>query len=263
MLLYGSPVDVHDFIRRLVDRQRRLRHLDQLLGEAVDEALGWWTHPMSSLPLNAATFESNIWSIISREVSQGGDASGLSNSSSPPDTSLAVLLQPGFPLDEEAVMQALPGFHPQIIAGLRRRAWREHVNTLGYSMDSRSSTWTQRELHLIQTDAEREIPNWPADEHVADFMLDVLLLVYSLLHLTSLLKQPFVNPCLKDGVSKLKIVREILAMLVLLTEKIVLMILLVPALLTEKIVRMILAVLVPLGLVVAVAPLTLVIAAEA
>ncbi|OLQ12696.1 Poly(A) polymerase pla1 [Symbiodinium microadriaticum] len=52
-------------------------------------------------------------------------------------------------------------------------------------------------------------------------------------------------------------------MLVLLTEKIVLMILLVPALLTEKIVRMILAVLVPLGLVVAVAPLTLVIAAEA
>ena len=60
-------------------------------------------------------------------------------------------------------MQALPGFHPQIIAGLRRRAWREHVNTLGYSMDSRSSTWTQRELHLIQTDAEREIPNWPAD----------------------------------------------------------------------------------------------------
>ena len=108
-LVHGSQADVQDLIRRLVDRQRRLRHLDQLLGEAIEE-LGWLQPGQHAVPLNAASFDAQIWARVSREAASGSQ--GPSVETLPPNTSPAVLLQPDFPPDVEAVHAALPGVLP-------------------------------------------------------------------------------------------------------------------------------------------------------
>ena len=38
-LVHGSPADVQDLLRRLLDRQRRLRHMDRLLGKRLKKPL--------------------------------------------------------------------------------------------------------------------------------------------------------------------------------------------------------------------------------
>ena len=164
-LVHGNLADVQDLIQRLVDRQRRLRYLDELLGEAIEEALGWIQPGQHAMPLNAASFETQIWERITREAASGSQATSVETL--PPNTSLAVLLQPGLPQDVSAVFAALPGFSPSVVAGLRRRAWQVHVQALGFERPRRPrGTGMARTLHLVQTDASVPVPNWPPDEPV-------------------------------------------------------------------------------------------------
>ncbi|CAE7894031.1 Catsper1, partial [Symbiodinium microadriaticum] len=111
-LVHGSQVDVVDFVRRVLDRQRKLRHEDRLLGEALEEAIAWLPHTQQALPLNAAEFDRSVYAHVARLVASGS-ATGSADPPAP-DTSLAVLLQPNFPEDTDAVSTALPGFSPAV-----------------------------------------------------------------------------------------------------------------------------------------------------
>ena len=143
-LVHGSQVDVVDFVRRVLDRQRKLRHEDRLLGEALEEAIAWLPHTQQALPLNAAEFDRSVYAHVARLVASGS-ATGSADPPAP-DTSLAVLLQPNFPEDTDAVSTALPGFSPAV--GTNTQADRYNVD---------------RSLYLVQTDPTTPIMNWPSD----------------------------------------------------------------------------------------------------
>ena len=49
-VVHGARVGVVDVIRRLMDRQRMLRHCDRLLAVAVEEALTWLPVPKAVMP---------------------------------------------------------------------------------------------------------------------------------------------------------------------------------------------------------------------
>ena len=163
-LAHGGQIDIIDFVRRLLDRQRKLRREEQLLGEALEEAITWLPHPQQALPLNAAEYERFVYNYIAR-LSASGSASGSADPP-PPDTSLAVLLQPNFPEDVDAVQAALPGYPPSMVAGLRRRAWRDHLRRLGYTQTASSVARRrdyERVLYLVQSDPNTPVLNWPPD----------------------------------------------------------------------------------------------------
>ena len=163
-LVHGGQVDVIDFIRRLLDRQRKLRREAHLLGEALEEAISWLPVPQQSLPLNAAEYERQVYNYVAQMTARGSAVG--STDPQPPNTSLAVLLQPNFPEDIPAVAEALPGYSPSLVAGLRRRAWRDHLRRLQYTPDSSSSPRRanhDRVLYLVQTDPSTPIMNWPHD----------------------------------------------------------------------------------------------------
>ena len=164
-LQYGGTVNIVEVIRRLLDRQRHHRHLDRLLGEALEECLAWIDHPQQALPMNAAEFERVIWEAVSLEASRGSSP-GSSSALPAPDNSLAVLLQPDLPADVEAVTAALPGYSPSVVHGLRRRVWRSHLRRIGYYPDHlpRADSWIPRPLHLVQANSSVPVLNWPVDE---------------------------------------------------------------------------------------------------
>ncbi|CAE7219725.1 unnamed protein product [Symbiodinium microadriaticum] len=85
-LAHGGQIDIIDFVRRLLDRQRKLRREEQLLGEALEEAITWLPHPQQALPLNAAEYERFVYNYIAR-LSASGSASGSADPP-PPDTQL-------------------------------------------------------------------------------------------------------------------------------------------------------------------------------
>ena len=151
-------MDVADLIRRLLDRQRRLRHCQRLLGEALEEAVTWLNIPSEAMPLNAATYEATIWAAVAREAALGE----VSSTSSPSYLSeLAVLLQPGFPETVEAIQHALPDMGMDRVAGLRRRAWQRHMQ--GVLGCSHMVQLPAQNLYLVQTNASAPIHNWPSE----------------------------------------------------------------------------------------------------
>ena len=163
-LVHGGQVDVVDFIRRLLDRQRKLAQEARLLGEALEEAITWLPNPQQALPLNAGEFDRMVYTYIAR-LTAGGSSAGSADPM-PPNTSLAVLLQPNFPMDFDAVENALPDYSPRLVAGLRRRAWRDHLRNIGYPHTSGSRCDIEgfdRVLYLVQTDPTVPIMNWPSD----------------------------------------------------------------------------------------------------
>ena len=98
------------------------------------------------------------------QLAAEGSASSSSSELPHPDNSLAVLLQPGFPETVEAVNEALPDYDPHIIAGLRRRAWQEHLRRLGFPATSRPPpVGYDRALYLVQVNQSMSIPNWPPE----------------------------------------------------------------------------------------------------
>ena len=89
----------------------------------MEEIVAWSHDPPTALRLNAATFEADLWGVIAMEASEGSKYRFVDT----PDSSLAVLLQPGFSDNGEEIRRALPGYSKRLIAGLRRRAWQSHV----------------------------------------------------------------------------------------------------------------------------------------
>ncbi|OLP87216.1 hypothetical protein AK812_SmicGene31587 [Symbiodinium microadriaticum] len=163
----GASVEEHDVLKaspNLPNRYNEQEDFKRFRGEVVT----WTPGSQASLPLNAATFEADIWGVITMEASEGSAA--VSSAVESPNTSLAVLLQPGFPASSDDIRRDLPGFSPRLIAGLRRRAWQAHVATtdllVGGDDDPAArqrGPWPARNLYLVQANASQEIPNWPAD----------------------------------------------------------------------------------------------------
>ncbi|CAE7630414.1 ANKRD17 [Symbiodinium sp. KB8] len=163
-LMHGGLVDVSDLIRRLL---------------ALEEAITWIQHPYQALPLNAAEFERVIFDCVSQLAAEGS-ASSSSSELPHPDNSLAVLLQPGFPETVEAVNEALPDYDPHIIAGLRRRAWQEHLRRLGFPATSRPPpVGYDRALYLVQSSVTRlALPIADACEYVVQLLVYMLLILH-------------------------------------------------------------------------------------
>ncbi|CAE7028561.1 unnamed protein product [Symbiodinium sp. CCMP2592] len=165
--IHGGQADIIDLIRRLLDRQRRLRHVDRLLSDAIEEALQWVHLPLVAVPLNSGTMEGHIWHTVSQQASFGSAPS----ESTPSQTasSPAVLLQPGFPRTIEEIVYALGDDYsePSRFAHLRRRAWRVHVHNILQAADGvlpANEPDQDRDLYLVQINEDMPIPNWPEDE---------------------------------------------------------------------------------------------------
>ena len=110
--------------------------------------------------------ELQIWDTISEQARHG---SSRSVAALPvPREDPAVLLQPGMPITMAEVTRAFdPAERPHTIAGLRRRAWRQHMETLhaqaGQALPE--GIWPaedDRRLLLLQTDEATEVTNFPA-----------------------------------------------------------------------------------------------------
>ncbi|CAE7470277.1 unnamed protein product [Symbiodinium sp. CCMP2592] len=165
--IHGGQADIIDLIRRLLDRQRRLRHVDRLLSDAIEEALQWVHLPLVAVPLNSGTMEGHIWRTVSQQASFGSAPSETTPSqvaSSP-----AILLQPGFPRTVEEIVYALGDDYsePSRFAHLRRRAWRVHVHNIIQAADGVLPGRDQGpdpDLYLVQLNEDIPIPNWPVDD---------------------------------------------------------------------------------------------------
>ena len=166
-LWHGNDADVIDLLRRLLDRQRVLNRYQAHVTVALEECLTWLRRSRHGLALNAATMESRLWGVIGRETATGDVTSALGC------TGLAephvALLHPGFPLNLDDVANILPGVEPTAVAGLRRRAWRAHVATLHQAAGRAvpSGRWPaedDRDLFLVQTNADEELANFPTDQ---------------------------------------------------------------------------------------------------
>ena len=128
-LVQGNVVDTVDVIRRLLDRQRQLRHRDRLLGVALEEILAWLRVPLSAMPFNARGMAQAICEEIRRQARHGSGRVG--DDFQNPRLDPAVLLQPDLPRTLDDVGRAFEhSERPSTVAGFRRRAWRQHVADL-------------------------------------------------------------------------------------------------------------------------------------
>ena len=163
-LIHGGTTDVVQFVHLMLARQRRLRHMDRLIGDAVTEALNWLQVPLQSEAMNAATYDTRVWQVITHEARFGSGPSETSPSqvvSAP-----SVLLQPGFPSSLWEMRNALPGTPNQTLHGYRRRAWRQATGRLfrEAGREPPVGIWPLEEdmdLFLVQRREEEGVPNWP------------------------------------------------------------------------------------------------------
>ena len=164
-LVHGDLVDVVELIAGLLDRQRHLRHMDNLIRDAIEEALLWIPMPLSSTPMNANTFQRNIWGAIARESEYGSGPS--SSTTSQLVTSPSVVLG-AFSATVDELRQLLPDRTASTVAGYRRRAWRVHAGRLLEGQGRLPSAGSNQErevdsdLFLTQADPTRGIAGWPA-----------------------------------------------------------------------------------------------------
>eukprot|EP00439_Symbiodinium_sp_Y106_P016342 s4554_g2.t1 len=131
--------DTIEVMRRFLDRQRRLRHQDRLIGEALEEILGWLRVPLSSCPFNGRSLEMEIWRTINEEAMRGSSSSSLPLV--PPTRDPAFLMQPGFPTSIDEMVNA---FDPA-----------EAIRTIG---DSGVVPGGPMQLHFIQPMDEMCLP---------------------------------------------------------------------------------------------------------
>ena len=151
-LLCGRA-DLHDLLRRLQDRQRRLSHLQRLTNVALEELCTWFSSPAHALPLNAGEAEEEIWGEISRHASAGGF--GVPASS--PNLVVSrptIMVGPDMPSAGQ-IAQALPGRSQTQLASMRRRLWRRHVHDLW--PESHAVDRGDEVLYLVQTFADEEL----------------------------------------------------------------------------------------------------------
>ena len=163
-LIHGGTTDVVQFVHLMLARQRRLRHMDRLIGDAVTEALNWLQVPLQSEAMNAATYDSRVWQVITQEARFGSGPSETLPSqvvSAP-----SVLLQPGFPSSLWELRNALPDTPNQTLHGYRRRAWRQATGRLfrEAGREPPVGTWPledDADLFLVQRREEESVSNWP------------------------------------------------------------------------------------------------------
>eukprot|EP00439_Symbiodinium_sp_Y106_P028299 s4182_g3.t1 len=174
-LVHGGPADVIQFIHLALARQRRLRHMDRLLGEAVVEALNWLQIPLSAEAMNARTYDARIWEVVVREARFG---SGTTRSTpSQLVTMQSALLQNSLPTSMEELRAMVPGVSERALRGYRRRAWRENARRLHYdggrepreprdplAGNSTPGADHDQDLLLIQRDDHQWVENWPDEE---------------------------------------------------------------------------------------------------
>ena len=161
----GNLVDVVDVMRRLMDRQRHLRHCDRLLAVAIEETLQWLRLPLNARPFNSRSMEQEIWRTIC------GQAQHHSNQAVPmlnmPAMSPGVLLQPGLPTTMEELRWVFGAEEAtSTIASFRRRGWRTHMagvlGDLGHDLPAGGPPPEgDRRLLLLQRREEQAVPNWP------------------------------------------------------------------------------------------------------
>ena len=165
-LQVASAADVVDVLQRLVCRSRALLHHQRLLLAALEELLPWLTVTPGAEILNGPTMDSQIWRSITREASFGSNPS--STGTGTVNTAPMVLVQPGLPTSHQVIRDELPGMSSTVIANLRRRAWRRHVENLGPPGENVSSPGdqggTDADLYLVQIDASRRVPVPPGAE---------------------------------------------------------------------------------------------------
>ncbi|CAE6972900.1 unnamed protein product [Symbiodinium microadriaticum] len=102
-----------------------LYHNDDL-SAALEEVALWMPVPPAAPALNGPTMDSSIWSNVARQAAQG-DGDGNASQSPLQHPVTALLLQPGLPPSMPEVERNLPSLSRGTLAGLRRRAWQEHV----------------------------------------------------------------------------------------------------------------------------------------
>ncbi|OLP99937.1 hypothetical protein AK812_SmicGene17465 [Symbiodinium microadriaticum] len=113
--------------------------------------------------------EKNQRAIIGREATPGSQPSTRTTVLAGGAAAiLAVLLRPGLPVDLAALEQALSGFAPETVAGLRRRPLYQPCpsSVSPWNKDVPEGSWPpdyDRDLYLLQTDGETPPPNHPAD----------------------------------------------------------------------------------------------------
>ena len=168
-LVHGGMADVVQFLHLLLARQRRLRHMDRLIEDAVTEALFWLPVPLQAealSSLNAATYDARVWQAIERESAFGSGATDTV----PSQVAVAqsVLLQPNFPTTLQEMRDMLPGVPDRVLQGYRRRAWQRATAALvadGTAEPSNGATTVgeDADLMLIQRRDDQHIANWPVD----------------------------------------------------------------------------------------------------
>ena len=128
-LIFANTADVVDVLHRLIARSRALVRHQRLLLEALEEVALWMPVPPAAPALNGPTMDSSIWSNVARQAAQG-DGDGNASQSPLQHPVTALLLQPGLPPSMPEVERNLPSLSRGTLAGLRRRAWQEHVAQL-------------------------------------------------------------------------------------------------------------------------------------
>ncbi|CAE7039107.1 SSB, partial [Symbiodinium sp. CCMP2592] len=181
-LVQGNMVDSIDVMRRIMDRQRHLRHCDRLLAVALEEALQWIRLPIHAVPYNARSMELEIWRMVTEQAQHHSSISAPS--AVMPAIDPAFLLQPDLPTSLDELHQAfLPNEGAHTVAGFRRRGWRQHVRLL-YQASGRNvpeGHWPSeddRRLLLLQNREDVEVGNWPVDDlDAVDAVVDISLVV--------------------------------------------------------------------------------------
>ena len=174
----AGQADVLDLARRLLDRQRRLHHMDRLLRDAVEELLQWIPQALSAEPLNAALMEANVWQAVAAQSAHGSAAS--TTEPNHVANNPVFLLRPGLPLSLDHARESLPVVSPRTLLNYRRRAWRVHLRGLpgademapSSAADSSPSAEQgtpedrDQDLFLVQLDESVPISNWPLHPEV-------------------------------------------------------------------------------------------------
>lgn len=124
----SNPADAIDVAHRLLAASRDLVRRQRLFVEALEEVLLWLPRPEGGQVLNGRTIAHNIGDCVIEEAGYGEGRSLAMRTGEV--TAPAVLLQPGLPADLGEVDRALPHLSRAVVAGLRRRSWRQHVANL-------------------------------------------------------------------------------------------------------------------------------------
>ena len=172
-LQVASSADVVDALQRLLARARALLHHQRLLHDALEEMLPWLLTPPNAEVLNGPTLDARIWQAVAREASHGSNPSPSATSTI--NQAPMVLLQPGFPVNHAAIHDELPGMSSSVIAGLRRRAWQQHVASLGPNSTGAGVEGEGQDvdLFLIHLDPTRRVPVPPGCPPFASMPLNV------------------------------------------------------------------------------------------